>query len=288
VTVDAASVYLRQSGVRLARLCRKYFHIEGDGDHLRVERPVTNRDVIGFFEEYGAAIRPHGLSPIKVLPSQSSALRTFLWARPATDSILNDVVRLSLYSDQVVIVDPFSKHVAGWRYQPGIRGPMNEPGLWIQTLVNWGVLVCALEPWIAADFVALVPEPANFIPGVPHFEELARRALKDGTYARDLTPDVVQDMLVAAAFTSRDEAELRQVLRLTLGEISDTELEEIAEALRRYQEAHPRRYVPSDPKQGALISHGSGQNIYEASWIAEQIGGFLVPRGATHVSMSGT
>lgn len=252
---------------------------------MRVATEVGSKEVLSFLNEYSAAIRPVGLDPIKVLPPSAGFLRTFLWSRPAPDAILNDVVRLSLYSDQVVVVDPFSQHVSSTRYTPGERGPWREPAMWVQHFVNWGLLVCALEPWIASDLVVLIPEPENFILDTPAFEAIARQALADGLFSTDVTPDAVQDMLEAAAFTSRGEDELRQLVPLLLGELRPDEFEEVVVSLKAYQAANPTRYAPPDPAHASLISHGSGQNVFEAGWIAEQVGGYLVPRGAAHQHM---
>src|SRR2546423_6633664 len=105
---NPAGRYLGQSAAALVKLCRKHFAISGKSDQLQIEREIRSADVSSFLTEYTARIRPLGLSDEKVLPApEASRLRTFLWSRPMADAVLNDVVRLSLYSDEVVIVDPF-------------------------------------------------------------------------------------------------------------------------------------------------------------------------------------
>lgn len=282
---DVAGVYLRQSALRLARLCRKHFKITGDGDALGVSDEVLPRDVSAFFDEYQAAIRPPGIGASKVLPEDSQRLRTFLWTRPVADAVLADVVRLSLYSDQVVIVDPFSKHVALGSFTPGERGPIREPTMWVQTVVNWGLLICALEPWVESDLVILIPEPSTFVPRAPNFEAMARRALADGMFTIEVTPGAIQDMLEAAALSAPGRDEVDALAALVLGDLDSEARAEVVDGLVSYQKANARRYVPSRPEHSALIAGGSGQNVFEASWIADAIGGYVAPRGAHHLEL---
>lgn len=281
---DPALVHLRQAGVRLARLCRKHFRIVGSGDRLQADTGVGERDVLAFLLEYGASIRPVGLSARKAFPHESTELTTFLWTTPTPDSVLNDVVRLSLYTDRTVLVDPFSRHVAGAPYRPAEAGPFSEPARWVQYFVNWALMVCALEPWIDAGMVVLIPEPQNFLKELPSFEAMAGDAMSHGLFS-GLEDRTTKDMLEAAALTSVDDRELRAVVHLTLPDLEDPELDEVVAALSAYRVANPTRYVPSRSEYASLITSGGGQNIFEAAWIAESLGGYLVPRGHVHTEL---
>jgi hypothetical protein len=280
---DSAEVrtYLKQSAIALVRLCRKHFGITGKGDRLKVEATVRPDDVTAFMREYIARVRPRTLSESRVLPQPNdSALRTFLWARPFADAVLNDVVRLSLYSDEIVVIDPFSMHVTtieGASQPP--MGPLQRPELWIQEFPNHALMVCALEDWIANDLVLLVPEPRHFIQDAPPFMLLAARAVREGKLSLKVGPDLVQDALEGSALnTDRDEdlpAMLKDVLPAAL---SRTEREAIYEAMRAYRRVNPTRYSLRPPETGTVFSMASGQNIFEAAWIADAVGGYLVPR----------
>src|SRR5439155_12016860 len=124
-----------------------------------------------FLTEYGASIRPQGLSPAKALPAANPRqLRSLLWTNPVVDAVLNDVVRLSLYSDQIVITDPFSKFFSSKVFQSGPAGPQAQPEKWIEQFVNWALMICALEPWFEHEFALLIPDPEGFVPDLPPFE----------------------------------------------------------------------------------------------------------------------
>jgi hypothetical protein len=283
-SVDPALVHLRQAGVRLARLCVKHFRISRANDRFEVGQDVAERDVLDFLAEYTAAIRPVGLSPTKAFPVDPPGLTTFLWATPTPDAVLNDVVRLALYTDRTVIVDPFSRHVAGRPHKPGERGPFRETSMWVQTFANWALMVTALEPWIEAGLVVLIPEPQNFLTELPPFEGIARDAMGRGLFD-GMAPASVEDMLEAAALTSADDADLKAVVNLALPELDDAELAEVVAGLSTYRASHPSRFLPSKPEHAALITSGSGQNVFEAAWIADKLGGYLVPRGNAHTEI---
>jgi hypothetical protein len=152
--------------------------------------------------------------------------------------------------------------------------------MWVQTFVNWGLMLCALEPWIDANLAVFIPEPRNFLPDLPPFEAIAETELQ--RHRPDFQNEAMEDMLEAAAFTARDEHQLAQILALTLSELTDDDRAAVLQRLNAYRAANPVRYAPSEPEYGSLITGGSGQNVFEAAWIADAVGGYLVPRGAVH------
>src|SRR3989442_1800652 len=155
---ESAETYCRLSALRLVRLCRKRFCIEGKADRLSVGCDLRESHVTDFLTEYAASIRPVGLSPAKGLPEPNPAvLRTFLWTQPVADAVLNDAVRLSLYSDQIVIVDPFSAFVKTGPFTPGPLSPHRRPEMFVQQFANWALLICALEGWFESGLLLLIP-----------------------------------------------------------------------------------------------------------------------------------
>jgi hypothetical protein len=281
-----AEAYLKSSALRLARLCRKHFGITGTPDKLRVERTVRKDDVVAFLREYGATIRPQGLSATKVLPTANEAvLRTFLWTNPIADAVLNDVVRLSLYSDQIVITDPFSKFFSNRPFRPGPAGPQAEPEKWIEQFVNWGLLICALESWFEHDLALLIVDPEGFVPDLPPFEATAFAAMQGGLLPKPTLEEASQETLEWLALSTQTNEEIDSILGLTLDTMPELSLERralIREAMIAYRAANPTRYVHRVPGSGSILSTGSGHNLFKAAWLADHVGGFLVPRGVMH------
>lgn len=277
---DPPREYLRQSAFALVRLCRKHFRISGKPDNLKIESLVRAADVSAFLREYVARVRPRTLDQSRVLPPPNDAtLRTFLWARPSTDAVLNDVVRLALYSDEIVVIDPFSMHTMNveGRYPP--MGPMERPDLWVQEFPNHALMVCALEDWIKNDLVLLIPEPRNFISDVPPFMVLATMAVQAGLLKLKPDREFLQDSLEGAALNAdRDEDVPAMVRQILPKNVTRKEAGAIYEALRQYRHVNPTRYSLRAVKGEAVFGMGSGQNILEAAWIADRVGGYVVPR----------
>jgi hypothetical protein len=277
---QGAATYLSQSALALVRLCRKHFGITGKGERLKIEAPVRSENVARFLTEYRARVRPSTLSESQVLPEPSeSVLRTFLWTRPVADAVLNDVVRLALYSDEVVLVDPFSMHTMNVAGSKPPMGPAERPDLWTQEFANHALTVCALEDWFESGLVLLIPEPRNFIRGVPSFTALALRAVKEGKLSTRPDADTLQDVLEATAFNADRDEDLTAMTRDSLPQgLSDDERSQIISSLIAYRRANPTRYAQRPPETGSVFSFASGQNIFEAAWIADSIGGYVVPR----------
>jgi hypothetical protein len=54
--------YFVRSALKEISLLRKYFHITGVGDNVKVTDEITPEDVLNFFREYYATVRPPKLS----------------------------------------------------------------------------------------------------------------------------------------------------------------------------------------------------------------------------------
>jgi hypothetical protein len=93
-------------------------------------------------------------------------------------------------------------------------------------------------------------------------------------------PESIEDALEAMALTARDDEEVAQLLTALVPNLDPQERLEVLGALGAYRASNPTRYRPSKSKREVLTSQGSGQNIFEAAWIADQIGAYVVPRGA--------
>lgn len=278
-TPDETLAYLVNSALRLTRLCRKHFKISGEPDQLAIDEELRPTAVSDFLREYRASIRPENLRDERVLPGQSNVTRAFLWTPPIADVVLNDVVRLSMYSDQIVLIDPFSKHFLKRRFDPPPEGPQVRPENWIQQFANWSLMMCALEPWFREQVVILVPSPHQFLSVAPPFWRIAEAALARGDLP--VNPEAVEEeMLGAAALTVRNDAELSALLRHLHPDVDAARHNDLLRALSAYRAANPTRYTSHGWRHASLIAGGSGQNIFEATWIADTLGAYLVPRAA--------
>jgi len=255
--------------------------VDGEPDRLRISCELHPSYVSDFLTEYGASIRPRGLTSAKALPEpKETVLRTFLWSRSVADAVLNDTVRLSLYSDQIVIVDPFSPFVLTGEFTPGPEGPHNRPELWIQQFADWALLICALERWFDSGLVLLIPAPRSVMRTPPPFWSMGMDALARGLLPTEVLPESLEDALEAMALSARDEEEVAQLLTLLIPVLQPDERLDVLGALGAFRASNPTRYKPPKSKRASMTSRGSGQNVFEAAWIADQIGAYLVPRGA--------
>lgn len=274
-----ARAYLKQSALSLVRLARKHFRITGSGDRLKVETLISAEDVSSFLREYRARVRPATLSDAKLrLAPSHTSLRTLLWTRPAADAVLNDVVRLSMYSDEVVVIDPFSVHIANVPATSPPGSPFVRPELWTHEFGNHALMVCALERWIESDLVVLLPVARTFRGDAPSFTDLALRAMKEGKFALEPGPEILQDSLEGIALNTERDEDLPAMTRQVLGDKSERERQDLIDSMREFRRANPRRYTALADKGETVFSFASGVNIFEAAWIADDIGGYVVPR----------
>lgn len=126
------------------------------------------------------------------LPEPGPGLRALFLGFYEPDTILQSVMRYSLYTDQIFLVNPFwPTHCM----RPGV-GPIESPITWLEdTFKNVGIILL-LEPWIRDGLVQLIPDPRKFD---PMFErEMSRlanlreafRKLQGGPDTSDMGPVV--------------------------------------------------------------------------------------------------
>jgi hypothetical protein len=187
-------------------------------------------------------------------------------------------VRLSLYSDEVVVIDPFSVHIANVPSSAPPQGPWVRPELWTHEFGNHALMVCALEAWIEHDLVVLIPVARTFRQDAPSFTQLALKAMQEGKFTLKPGPEILQDSLEGIALNADGDEDLPGMSRDVLGDMTESERQMLIGSMREFRRANPRRYTTRVGKGESVFSFASGVNVFEAAWIADDIGGYLVPR----------
>lgn len=110
------------------------------------------------FYTFIADLWPLDTDPNSILPEPSSSLRALYLGENEPEVMIQNVFRFCLYSDQILVVNPFDNpNVMAEEYNP-----IPHPGEWrIQTL-RLVFHLALLAPWIAAGLVTLIPDPGDF------------------------------------------------------------------------------------------------------------------------------
>jgi len=97
---------------------------------------------------------------ISLLPKPDSKLRGFYMGETKPDflAILQNIVRYSLYTDEILVVSPFMNP----RCLAQDFNPLVHPELYKQDTLEMVYFVLKLFPWIESGIVNLIPDPADF------------------------------------------------------------------------------------------------------------------------------
>lgn len=104
-----------------------------------------------------AAVFPYSTDFESLLPASSGELRSYFMAPIEPDTILNDIVRYSLYTDQIFMLNPFPNPICmAPRFNPMLN-PLEYRLYTLKTLISLKFLL----PWIRAGIVQLIPDPSD-------------------------------------------------------------------------------------------------------------------------------
>lgn len=281
---DRADDYFARTGAKLIRLIRKHFHIEGTGEKLKLHATIRPASVESFFTEYVASIRPANLGPRKIVPRPDPGiLRALYIGSPSATSFLNNLVRHSLYADQILITDPFQSIVM----LDHPRSVRDEPAIWMDVVVNKAIALCAIADWITSDIVRLMPNPYYY-----HREVLFKSAVewenRGIKVAPEYTDDVEEEFLVELLLSEEESHwdALLDSLEALGRPMTDPERAHIKLTAREQEAQFPIRFRLTremmdkiDPRKGLpskMIAQGGGTPFHLAPELAKLTGSFML------------
>ena len=110
------------------------------------------------FYEFIAGLWPADTNYLSLLPSPDSSLRALYLGENDPEMMLQNVFRFSLYTDQIILVNPFDNpNLVAEQFNPILK-----PEEWRVQTLRLVYHLRILAPWIAAGLVVLVPDPGDF------------------------------------------------------------------------------------------------------------------------------
>lgn len=127
-------------------------------DLLSVEYFTTDR--VARFYRYISDVWPHRMRPLDALEAvrDDRLLTGYFAGDPRPETVLQNLARVSLYTDRVLIPQPF---YTPWQMAAEFD-PVRHPEKVMQDTRRWAVMTLLLAPWIDAGMVIYVPDPADY------------------------------------------------------------------------------------------------------------------------------
>ena len=122
-----------------------------------IKRDLSDEQVREIFQVVGY-LWPPGTDLPRILPAPDSRLRGLFLGLHRPEDILENVLRYSLYTDEIVVVSPFpNPHCIVDKLNPLLHPQKYKP-----LLLKLALMLLQLAPWILAGIVVLIPDPGDF------------------------------------------------------------------------------------------------------------------------------
>jgi hypothetical protein len=243
------------------------------------KKNISGEEVRRFYEVQARLWRPD-TNWFDIMPAPDAKLRGLYLGDIRPELILQNLIRFSLYSDHLYVLDPFHNP---WLLRPEFN-PIDNPDQFKADTIKLLYFLFQVAPWIEAGIVQLIPDPGDFDFGLKRetFEAAVVRRKGQEPHPSDL-----EDVRATG------QQELQRVLLALPDEKLFHQLERSGQELTDHQKkeflAYARRELQNDPlalEQPLLAQEGGqtagqlmilrgGANLETALLISGATGAFL-------------
>lgn len=247
-------------------------------DWADVKRDLSNGQVREVFQVVAYLWNPNTrLSPL--LPVPDGKLRGLFLGMQRPEDILANVLRYSLYTDEIVIISPFTNpSCVAEEYNP-----LSHPEKYKPQLLKLVMMLLRLAPGIDAGIVTMMPDPGDF-------DHSLRKATWDAAKERwrRHPPPLAEDYKLHESFAREDFARTlarlpRPYLRRRLSEwnaemdkkLDDARIEDLIDSMMDQARRDPLALDQPITDEGELGIWTTGANLEMGLYIAQLTGAFL-------------
>lgn len=196
---DAASrgsdVSLHERNVTLVAEVAGILGITAGKDWGDVKREISADNVRAIYKVVGE-LWPESSDTDALLPEPDGSLRALYMGDVTPTAMVQNVTRLGLYADQVLIFNPLhGPHTFSGEYDP-----TRHPEQWLSDTLKLSYFLIFVAPWIHAGIVELIPSPFDYDARVRKFAySSAEQRFKQPEYA-----DILRDTSTVEASFKED------------------------------------------------------------------------------------
>lgn len=245
-----------------------------DDDILKLKTRVTNDRVRSFYRLIDW-ISPKHFNPYPLLAPQGSGLRALYNGDARPELLAQNVFRFTLYTDQILIVEPFlTPGMMRARYDP-----IRHPEQYRSDTLRLAFLTLALEPWLRLGIVQFIPDPTDFDLRLKSL--FLDSAKKRYDQADPTSSDLERDVAKLEPFMKREFARSIAVLpheslarKLAREGVNPDSIPGMIDYLKRQLAADPLAIEDPDFEKGEMLIQRSAGNLETTLLITEVTGAF--------------
>jgi SEC-C motif len=267
-SVSSAST-LQQKNLALIEATYGIFDLERSWDE--VKSSISGAQIREFYE-FIAALWPPSTNLLQLLPSSDSNLRALYLGEYEPELMVENVFRFCLYTDQVVLINPFEN--------PNIMAeefnPIVHPEEWKTETLRTIFHLMMMAPWIAKGFVTFIPNPGDFDPVLrKRTWDLAEKRLKDQPHTqKDVDASFMKQRMKRMLLSCpRDYVE--RTAREMDPSMSDDEIQRLADSIEEERAQDPFLTGETMDKMPAqMMAMRTGANLEMGMYICQATGAF--------------
>ena len=264
-----SSSTLRRKNVALIEAAYDIFDLGRAWD--KVKSSLSDAQIQEFYE-FIAALWPPATDLLSLLPPPDDSLRALYLGEYEPELMVRNVFRFCLYTDQIVLVNPFEN--------PNIMAdefnPILHPGEWKFETLKTVYHLMMMKPWVEKGFVTFIPNPGDFDPQLRKSTwALAETRLKDMPHTGADIDDSFMKERMRRMFTTYPRHYIEQQLRESSPNLSDEVVRDAADSIEADRMADPfltGETIDTIPPQ--TVTTRTGANLEMGMYICQAMGAF--------------
>jgi len=210
-----------------------------------------------------------------ILPKPDTNLRALYLGRYRPELILQNVIRYTLYTDEILVMLPF---VNPWCVREDYD-PIVNPNQYKEDTLRSVAMLHQLGPWVAAGLVKIIPDPGDFDYKLRISTwDMAKERVKDRKFSEE---DMAEDMKIAKEEYMRmlyqlPPSSLKTLIKQAIPEIEGEKLDKMLKYMESKKKNDPLSLEePPQTGKSSLLVFRTGANLEMGSYIAQLTGSYL-------------
>ncbi len=261
---------LREKNLALIEAACGIFDLSRPWD--KVKSSISEAEIREFYE-FVAALWPPSTKLIEILPSSDdSGLRALYLGEYEPELMVQNVFRFCLYTDQIVLINPFENpNIVAEKYNP-----IAHPAEWKLETLRTIFHLLMMAPWIEKGFVIFIPNPGDFDPTLRATTwRLAEQRLKDFAPTRADVDASFMKQRAMRVFLTSPRSYVERTAREMDPNMSDEQIRQVADFVEAERARDPfltGETIDKMPTQ--MLATRTGANLEMGMYICQAMGAF--------------
>lgn len=269
---------IRERNIGFFNILIRIIGFNDGGDWVKIRRSLTDKKIADIYKAV-AVFWPPETDLMSLLPRPDVRISRALYSGLLEPRVAYESVEaFSLYVDEILIINPFlNPNVIQKEFNP-----IENPGKYRQATLKNIVFFMLFMPLIQEGRVNLIPDPFNFNLAlrdqIMAEAEKRRKQIKLDDKSMEQMTKLFMEEYKRSLFNMPD-IHLRENIRRMTPEISDEDLEEVLQYIKKQNEQDPLSPLTpsfSDEGDGQMLMSSLSPNLELGMFLAQATGSFIL------------